>query len=171
MLETSWAWCTVICGQKSLVKMLLFSEVDCFLWGAELHCQAVKETKTCRLSLPIASFHRLPETNTVRRADLVLGLSPWFPRFAWLSRRQQAPHPTPTLPTPPPAPKCVSSPFSTHPLIHAASQLHLSLCVLEDYVTTGSSSPTHSPSLINILCLHECCSFNNSVMIRLMHSL
>lgn len=98
VLETSGAWCTVICGQKSLVKMLFFSEVDCFLWGAEERCQAVKETKTCRLSLPIASFHRLPETNTVHRADLVLGPSPWFPRFAWPSRRQQTLTPPPLCP-------------------------------------------------------------------------
>ncbi|CAB1429432.1 unnamed protein product [Pleuronectes platessa] len=52
---------------------------------------------------------------TVHQADFGPGPSPWFLRFAWLSRRQQPPslHPS----TPPPAPKCVSSPSSHPPLL------------------------------------------------------
>lgn len=50
-----------------------------------------KEMKICRLSLPIASLHLLPEITTVHQAVFGPGPSPWFRRFAWLSRRQQPP--------------------------------------------------------------------------------
>lgn len=50
-----------------------------------------KEMQTCCLILPTASFYRLPEITTVHRAHFGPGPSPWFPRFAWLSRRQQPP--------------------------------------------------------------------------------
>lgn len=121
--------------------------------------QRKKETQTCCSSLPIASFHRLPEITTVHQAEFGPGPSPWFPRFTWLSRRQQPPAPplhrllnasAVLRPIPPPLP----------PLIHAVSLQHLSQaptahCVLEDSLTTGSPPPRpcsrfHSYSL----CLH-----------------
>lgn len=58
--------------------------------------QPNKEIQTCRLSLPGASFHLLSGITMVHWAHFGVGPSPWFPRFAWLSTRQQPPFPHPS---------------------------------------------------------------------------
>lgn len=87
------AWSNVICVQNSLCR-------DAALHLSGPLCEAErntarwqkKEMQTCRL----VSFHLLPGITAVHQADFGPGPSPWFPRFAWLSRRQQPP-PRPPL--------------------------------------------------------------------------
>lgn len=95
-----------------------------------------KEMQTCRLSLP-PPLRFISGQKSPRFIGAAFGPapSPWFPRFAWLSRRQQPAPPPPPSP-PPTAPKCVS--------VHSSSSSSYTRCLPFD---TSVRLPQHTVSL------------------------
>lgn len=143
-----WARCPLICVQDSLVKVLLPSEVDCS-WGALPNSQRKKRKLVVWASLLLYFIFRQKSLWFTRQAldqGHLLGFQDLH------DCPDVSNSPTPLQPTLPPAPKCVSSPLSTHPpLLSTLPPCNTSASVLEDCLTTGCSSPTHPLSFVIIV--------------------
>lgn len=168
---------TVICASDSSCQdaALQWSGRLSLKHRAALAKQWKKGTKTCRLSLPVAPFHPLPEISTVHQAAFGPGPHPWFPRFAWLSRRQHAPSTAQNQSATNSLVRQQStSPSSTHssyPCCLPPTPQPLCPWELSNYRLLPLPPPPHPCSLFHYhsMCLHERHSFSNSAVITVIH--